>query len=177
MKLDAEDSRLAELRAAGLISYRELLKHPRWIEKKTRVLYRDRKTCTNCEFKSNRWIHIGYDLDVHHLYYHETGLPWLVPYEALVTRCKGCHALHSFFGNAIDDIPNPKTCYPFESVKEAARVLTLIKARDFVKEISWEGDEARVLWKDLSAWERFGCAFKYFCGSNVHINHYTPKVS
>lgn len=65
-------------------SYYELLKHPKWQEKRLRIMERAGFKCENCEENESM-------LAVHHSYY-ERGLdPWEYPDESLHCLCDPCH--------------------------------------------------------------------------------------
>ncbi len=66
-------------------TYWELLKHPKWQEKRLRILDRDEFTCTDCGDTSKT-------LHVHHGYYAKGLSPWEYPDETLRTLCEDCHA-------------------------------------------------------------------------------------
>jgi len=61
---------------------RDLYKHPKWQEKRTRILGRDGFCCVACGDKETQ-------LDVHHIGYH--GNPWDPEDDALQTLCRPCH--------------------------------------------------------------------------------------
>ena len=65
-------------------NYRELLKDPKWIRKRNRILSRDNNTCQFCGAQ-DRYMH------VHHKYYEEGKKPWEYEDDALVTLCNKCH--------------------------------------------------------------------------------------
>ena len=69
--------------------YEELLKDPKWKEKREHIIKRDGHKCLKCGATKN--------LQVHHLYY-ETLLtndmpvsPWNYPDSAMITLCETCH--------------------------------------------------------------------------------------
>src|SRR5205085_12374091 len=65
-------------------AYAQKLKDPRWQKKRLEVMNRDNFTCRMCgDDKSH--------LNVHHLYYAESGNPWDVHESALLTLCETCH--------------------------------------------------------------------------------------
>jgi hypothetical protein len=64
------------------VSYRKLLRDPRWQKKRLKILERDDWTCQRCGSTDR-------ELQVHHLVY--AGAPWDVPDDALVTLCVRCH--------------------------------------------------------------------------------------
>ncbi len=65
-------------------SYIDLLKDPRWLNKRKRILARDKNQCTVCHSKRR--------LQVHHTYYYKKQVnPWCYPDESLLTLCKDCH--------------------------------------------------------------------------------------
>ena len=65
-------------------SYDNLLKHPKWIRKRNKILKRDNYSCTVCGIKNN--------LQVHHTYYYKKNVaPWSYPDDSLLTLCDKCH--------------------------------------------------------------------------------------
>ena len=64
--------------------YSELLKDPRWQEKRREIIQRDYGFCTDCHGQ-------GGELHVHHLYYKSGLAPWEYPNSAYITLCKFCH--------------------------------------------------------------------------------------
>lgn len=65
-------------------NYCDLLKDPRWLKKRRKILKRDGFKCTVCDSKSK--------LNIHHTYY--TGQntpPWAYPNNSLLTICNSCH--------------------------------------------------------------------------------------
>lgn len=65
-------------------TYWELLKHPKWQEKRLRIMQRAQFACENCGDKNSM-------LNVHHTYY-ERGLnPWEYPDDSLRCLCEACH--------------------------------------------------------------------------------------
>ncbi|MCX6321511.1 MAG: hypothetical protein NTX93_06885 [Bacteroidia bacterium] len=72
-------------------SYENLLRDPRWINKRTEIFERDKYQCCYC--KNDR------DLVVHHIFYFVKKLPWEYPNELLVTLCEKCHKhWHDLYG-------------------------------------------------------------------------------
>lgn len=78
------------------IEYDNLLKSPRWFEKRKTILARDNNKCRCCGSTSG--------LQVHHKQYHiskHTGeflLPWKYQGKYLITLCDKCHSAgHSKF--------------------------------------------------------------------------------
>lgn len=69
-----------------MATYYELLKHPKWQEKRLRILERDRFACTEC-FDTTSTLH------VHHAYYEKGLAPWEYPDESLETLCESCHEM------------------------------------------------------------------------------------
>lgn len=65
-------------------SYAEMLKDPRWQEKRLRIMDRDGFTCRHCEDRSQ-------NQQVHHAYYERGKSPWEYPDSALTTLCETCH--------------------------------------------------------------------------------------
>ena len=66
--------------------YQNLLKDPRWIEKRNEILTRDENRCQFCGAR-NKYLHI------HHKDYINGFLPWEYPDCMLVTLCEDCHNL------------------------------------------------------------------------------------
>ena len=65
-------------------SYYELLKHPKWQEKRLKIMEEAGFECQNCGSKDDT-------LHVHHLYYEKDKAPWDYPEEALQCLCENCH--------------------------------------------------------------------------------------
>jgi len=69
--------------------YARLMRHPRWLALRTRILHRDGGRCRHCGSES--------DLQVHHRQYRLDGrtgrlvLPWEYEDGCLVTLCGDCH--------------------------------------------------------------------------------------
>lgn len=63
--------------------YKELLKSPKWKNKRSKILKRDKKKCTKCGCTA--------ELEVHHIWYITGNLPWEVPNKYLTTLCRDCH--------------------------------------------------------------------------------------
>lgn len=68
------------------LQYSKLLKHPKWMAKRKKILKRDKFSCRRCGVS-------GVELHVHHKYYVLEKLPWQYPGKALITLCKKCHQL------------------------------------------------------------------------------------
>jgi hypothetical protein len=64
--------------------YSERLKHPKWQEKRLRILERDEFTCQGCD-ATDKTLH------VHHGYYRRGLNPWEYENETLYTFCEDCH--------------------------------------------------------------------------------------
>lgn len=62
----------------------ELYRHPKWQEKRLRVMKRDEFTCTECGEKDKT-------LNVHHGYYEKDLKPWEYDDDTLHTLCEPCH--------------------------------------------------------------------------------------
>lgn len=82
-------------------SYRELLFDKRWLEKRSRIIQRDKYKCIICGATDN--------LTVHHKQYHISAdgkklLPWQYDDKYLITICKSCHQK----GHSKYDIPIKK---------------------------------------------------------------------
>jgi hypothetical protein len=65
-------------------TYWELLRHPKWQEKRLRVMQRAGFECENCGDKDTI-------LNVHHTYYEKGKSPWEYPDESLRCLCESCH--------------------------------------------------------------------------------------
>lgn len=66
------------------LSYKELLKDPRWQKIRLQVLERDKWCCQSCFDDTST-------LSVHHRYYEKDKEPWDYPLEAFITLCEQCH--------------------------------------------------------------------------------------
>jgi len=71
-----------------MTAYSEKLKNPKWQRKRLEVLNRDNFTCQHCRDTKT-------ELHVHHLKY--TKEPHDAPLEDLVTLCKICHYIETYF--------------------------------------------------------------------------------
>ncbi len=65
-------------------NYFELLRHPKWQEKRLRIMERDGFECCECGDKETT-------LNVHHSYYTKGAKPWEYPDESLRCLCEPCH--------------------------------------------------------------------------------------
>lgn len=65
-------------------SYFELLRHPKWQEKRLRIMERAHFECENCSADDST-------LNVHHSYYEKGLKPWEYPDESLHCLCDDCH--------------------------------------------------------------------------------------
>lgn len=71
-------------------SYKALILHPKWKQRRKEILARDNHSCVNC--------HETEDLQVHHRQYHfvlslrQYKAPWDYPDRLLITLCVKCHA-------------------------------------------------------------------------------------
>lgn len=63
--------------------YAELLKDPRWQERRSGILKRDKYKCRMCQDANS--------LQVHHIRYNG-GYPWAALNKDMITLCRGCHA-------------------------------------------------------------------------------------
>ena len=66
-------------------SYTEKLKHPKWQQKRLRIMDRAGFACEWCGSTENQ-------LHVHHAYYERDLEPWDYPDETLYCLCDVCHA-------------------------------------------------------------------------------------
>ena len=67
-------------------SYWELLKHPKWQEKRLRIMELAGFACEECFGKETT-------LNVHHSYYTKGAAPWEYPDEHLHCLCEDCHEI------------------------------------------------------------------------------------
>jgi hypothetical protein len=65
-------------------TYWELLKHPKWQEKRLRIMERAGFKCEECDTDK-------VTLNVHHKYYTKGANPWEYPDHALQCLCEPCH--------------------------------------------------------------------------------------
>lgn len=65
-------------------SYYELLKHPKWQEKRLRIMERAGFKCEECSDAETT-------LNVHHGYYRKSAMPWEYEDETLHCLCEPCH--------------------------------------------------------------------------------------
>lgn len=65
------------------MTYQEKLKDPRWQRMRLEVMQRDRWFCRDCSDGAR-------ELQVHHCFY-ESGDPWEMPSDLLITLCGPCH--------------------------------------------------------------------------------------
>lgn len=77
-------------------SYKALILHPKWKQRRKEILLRDNHSCVNCGGAK--------DLQVHHRQYHfilvlkQYKPPWDYPDRLMITLCAKCHAQgHSKF--------------------------------------------------------------------------------
>lgn len=70
------------------MTYSQKLKNPNWQRKRLEVLNRDNFTCKHCKDTET-------ELHVHHLKYIKE--PYDADLEDLVTLCKDCHYIETFF--------------------------------------------------------------------------------
>lgn len=66
------------------MAYNELLKDPRWQQKRLEILNRDNWACCKCG-ETQETLH------VHHKYYLAGRLPWDYSGNVLITLCHRCH--------------------------------------------------------------------------------------
>lgn len=71
--------------------YKDQLKDPRWQRTSARIKERDDWTCQYCGSTT-------VCLNVHHIKYSESGAPWDVPDEWLITFCEKCHEIETNLG-------------------------------------------------------------------------------
>jgi Zn finger protein HypA/HybF involved in hydrogenase expression len=65
--------------------YSELLKHPKWQQKRLEILKRDKWTCKGCGDKEST-------LHVHHFTYQKNKNPWEYSNDNFITLCEVCHS-------------------------------------------------------------------------------------
>lgn len=91
------------------MTYSELLKDPRWQQKRLKILERDSFTCSSCGDKEST-------LHVHHCYYERGKLPWVYEEQSLITLCKDCHSIESdSFYTEKNNLTNALSMYGFTS--------------------------------------------------------------
>ena len=73
-----------EFRATRMTIYQEKLRHPKWQEKRLRIMDRANFTCEWCGSKDK-------PLHVHHGYYERGREPWDYPDDTLYCICEDCH--------------------------------------------------------------------------------------
>lgn len=78
-------------------SYGELLRDPRWQEKRLRVMDRAGFICEECGSAERT-------LNVHHTYYERGKMPWDYPEESLRCLCEPCHELSHVLVRAISQM-------------------------------------------------------------------------
>ena len=66
------------------MTYRQLLKDPRWQRRRLEIMQRDAWRCTTCQDGSRK-------LNVHHVRYERGRQPWEYPGDDLRTLCEACH--------------------------------------------------------------------------------------
>ena len=71
-------------------SYKQLLKHPKWQEKRLRIFERDGFRCRHCG-DTETCLHI------HHKVYIKGLKPWEYGDEDLITLCEACHYNITFY--------------------------------------------------------------------------------
>jgi 5-methylcytosine-specific restriction endonuclease McrA len=72
-----------------MATWLELLDDQRWQIKKNHILLRDNHNCQNPNCKSKPYTSV----QVHHLYYFPSKMPWEYTDDMLLTLCKPCHEL------------------------------------------------------------------------------------
>lgn len=66
------------------LSFNEQYHHPKWVNLRSRILYRDNYRCEACESKSR-------PLHVHHTVYQRDKFIWEIDENLLMTLCQTCH--------------------------------------------------------------------------------------
>jgi len=105
------------------MNYEELLKDPRWKDRRLQILERDKWQCNCCHSSEP-------SLNVHHRRYIPGRKPWEYLDEDLVTFCEHCHGQHhqvtdafknlslegkfQFFYKAVSDTENPPETKEFK---------------------------------------------------------------
>lgn len=74
---------------------REGYRDSRWLEKKVKILKRDKNKCQVCNSP--------FCLKVHHTYYESNKPVWGYPDKSLITLCKSCHKMAHTIRIAIED--------------------------------------------------------------------------
>jgi hypothetical protein len=69
-------------------TYAEMLKDPRWQQKRLEIMQRDNFTCQHCGAKDR-------ELQIHHLIYNKNNKPWEYKDDELITLCSKCHEIES----------------------------------------------------------------------------------
>jgi hypothetical protein len=102
-----------------MTAYSELLRHPRWQQKRLGVMARDEWKCVKCG-ETER------DLQVHHLYYLPDHLPWEYPDDAFVTYCELCHEKVEFMKWVIraGQLELKKQGFPISDMKEVVDLVS-----------------------------------------------------
>jgi hypothetical protein len=78
------------------MTYKELLKHPKWRKRREEILERDNWQCTCCHSSEE-------SLNVHHRRYIPGRKPWEYPDEELATFCEVCHVNHHKVSDAYNN--------------------------------------------------------------------------
>ena len=78
------------------MTYKQLLRDPRWQKKRLHIFERDQWTCQRCGSTTR-------ELQVHHLAY--TGAPWEAPDHLLQTLCAPCHTAEGSESSTPPSIP------------------------------------------------------------------------
>ncbi len=71
-------------------TYSDLLKHPKWQQKRLEILNRDSFTCKGCG-ETELTLH------VHHFTYQKGQKPWEYDNSNFITLCENCHAEEELF--------------------------------------------------------------------------------
>jgi hypothetical protein len=101
--------------------YELLLKDPLWLDKKKKILVRDKFTCRSC-MQKNVILH------VHHKLYIKDKKPWEYHSKHLISVCEPCHKIiHATQKIKIIDPAQKKTSKPPKNKKIALDILMLEK--------------------------------------------------
>lgn len=83
-RIEPQSSPLPHPQPSPRASYSELLRHPKWQERRLRIMDAAGFKCQSCGTNE-------VTLNVHHLYYRRGAKPWEYPDTALVCLCEPCH--------------------------------------------------------------------------------------
>ena len=104
-----------------MMSYRDMLRDPRWQRKRLTILQRDNFRCRAC---GDRWR----ELEVHHFRYPKEKPIWEVDDTDLITYCADCHSL------ATRLLADLRAC-PLDILKAAATIARRELGYDEVRDV------------------------------------------